>query len=156
MVRTPLFKPPIIQISPPLRFAMETEAKSEYFSCSSTRALRSLLFLASVSYKIVLSYRVIARKKGTTPPYLLLFESEKRVCCREILLLGTEDKGNYGPLYEEPSINYKVTEHSKRYLSNLFSPRQGKVTLFFWLSQKSLARKGGEPFSQLSPCSPFG
>jgi len=134
---------------------MRTEAKSGYLTCSRIRALRSLLFLASVLYKIVLLFRVIAGKKGAIPPYFLLFESEKRACCRELLLLGTEDKGNYGPLLEEPSINYKVTEHSKRSLSNLFSPRQRKITLFFWLSQKSLARKKEViPFSSYHPTFP--
>jgi len=49
--------------------------------------------------------------------------------------LGTENKGNYGPLYRGTEHqSYRLTEHSKRYLSNLFSSRQRKIVLLSRLS----------------------
>jgi len=46
----------------------------------------------------MLLLRAIAGKKGATLPSPLLFQSEeKEPVVEKISLLGTEDKGNYGP-----------------------------------------------------------
>jgi len=103
----------------------------------------------------MLSFRVIAGNEGATPYFLLLFESEKRVCCNEILFWELRIK-EITALFKRKRDRVSITrsQSTEREISLFFLLSPKEEYPFFWLSPIKPARKEVTLISDYHPFLP--
>ncbi len=104
--------------------------KADIFHALYKSTMEFAFYWSLSSCKIAtLSFRVIAGNEGAAHYFLLLFESEKRVCCNEILFWGLRIK-EIMAIFKRKRDRVSITRSQREKSRYFSSSRQRKNVLF--------------------------